>query len=141
MISTEPSKLIFYRGWPAGEERPDLAALKKENEHTSHVKGLETISDDENNSTDDDDFGIDAWNEEDWEEAEEDDEDEDVEYEEGDEEEEEEQAGDNGTGGQWINFSGEESDYTDTDLDELVAAISQDATVEENSNQNSDNKE
>lgn len=140
MLSTEPSKLIFYRGWPPGEERPDLAALKKENEEkdehssdrTDDVKGFEAVSDDETDATDDD-FGIDAWNEEDWEEADEDDEDESgedkiVEF----EEEEREQ-------GHWVSFSGEESDYTDTDLDELVTALSQDDAVEQNVNDKSDN--
>jgi len=143
MLSTEPSKLIFYRGWPPGEERPDLAALKKENEgkdehssdRTDDLKGFEAVSDDETDSTDDDDFGIDAWNEEDWEEADEDDEgegeDEIVEFE---EEEEGEQ-------GHWVSFSGKESGYTDTDLDELVTAISQDDTVEQNVNDNSDNRD
>lgn len=148
LLSTEPSKLIFYRGWPPGEERPDLVALKKD-EHasdnqTSDVKELEALSDDEGNSTDDDDLGIDAWNEEDWEEADEDDEDEDedkdVEFEEDDEEE----GLDDGTAGQWVSFSGEESDYSDTDVDELVTAIPQgdkDVTVEKNGNQISDNRE
>ncbi|KAG0630358.1 hypothetical protein M758_1G172500 [Ceratodon purpureus] len=145
LLSTEPSKLIFYRGWPAGEERPDLAALKKEKEdkaeHESAVKGLGADADDESNDSDDDDFGIDAWNEDDWEEAGEDDEDEQDE----EDEEEEERSHDESTGGQWYSFSGGESDYTtDTDVDELATVPSpsnEGFSAEQDAKQNSNSKE
>lgn len=122
-----------------------MAALKKENEgkdeHISAVKGLEGDSEDESNESDDDDFGIDAWNEEDWEGTGEDDEDEQDE----EEEEEEERSYDESTGGQWFSFSGGESDYTtDTDFDELATVPShgdEGFSAEQDAKQNSDSKE
>lgn len=78
LVSTEPSKLIFYRGWPAGEERPDLTAYKEgiEDELSSDRRGLSDLDvESEDEDEDDfDDFGIDAWNDEDWEETAEDEE-------------------------------------------------------------------
>lgn len=148
LLSTEPSKLIFYRGWPAGDERPDLA-LENENDDndghssgtTNDVKGLE---DDESTLADDDDFGVDAWNEDDWEEADDEedgggdaDADADAEY----MEEKSEQGGDDDPGGHWVSFSDEESEYTDTDVDELITAITQDGgTVEQNVTHSSDDR-
>lgn len=38
LVSTEPSKLIFYRGWPAGEERPDTTTYKEEEEVSAEVR-------------------------------------------------------------------------------------------------------
>ena len=145
MLSTEPSKLIFYRGWPAGEERPDLAALKREkegkDEHRSVVNELEAASEDEDNENDDDDYGIDAWNEEDWEETDEDDED----GQDDEDEEVEERRDDETTGGQWFSFSGGESDYTtDTDVEEPATVTSPgngDVLGEQDTKQNSDKKE
>lgn len=158
MLSTEPSKLIFYRGWPAGEERPDLVAITTQregtDEHISGMKGLGAASEDENNN-EDDDFGIDAWNEEDWEEEDEDDEEEgetkmsiggehEDEQDEEDEEVEETRFIDD-TGGQWFSFSGGESDYTtDTDIDELATVTSydnEDVPAEQDAKPNSVSKE
>lgn len=122
-----------------------MAALKKEKEdkaeHESAVKGLGADADDESNDSDDDDFGIDAWNEDDWEEAGEDDEDEQDE----EDEEEEERSHDESTGGQWYSFSGGESDYTtDTDVDELATVPSpsnEGFSAEQDAKQNSNSKE
>jgi hypothetical protein len=94
LISTEPSKLIFYRGWPAGEERPDMStdeegdrALHKEGQDSMainnlikessasikqpnmHDKGDEGAEDGEDDGlVDEDDMGIDAWDEEEFDE-------------------------------------------------------------------------
>lgn len=124
LLDTEPSKLIFYRGWPPGEGRPDLAASRQEDEEededtltsdgrsaTSSVSELEIKKDDVEDDDDEDDFGIDNWTEEDYDEDDNE-----------DGEQEESLGHEEGMEGRWFSFSGEESDYTDSDGDDLIAS-------------------
>lgn len=124
LISTEPSKLIFYRGWPAGEERPDMStdeegdrALHKEGQDSMainnlikessasfeqsnmHDKGDEGAEDGEDDGlVDEDDMGIDAWDEEEF-----------------DEDEPENEGELDGDETQWLEFDESDSEHYEPD--------------------------
>lgn len=78
---------------------------------TSSVSELEIKKDDVEDDDDEDDFGIDNWTEEDYDEDDNE-----------DGEQEESLGHEEGMEGRWFSFSGEESDYTDSDGDDLIAS-------------------
>jgi hypothetical protein len=100
LVSTEPSKLIMYRGWPEGEEHPSVAAATENELISPELRSAMRIEDetvdrddlsylseaearllykdkgnDDDEGEDEDDWGVDAWNEEEWEEDEDEDDD------------------------------------------------------------------